>query len=53
MAELQYVLEGLLLVGMAGGIGSLLVWILETITAEGYVPKKERKRRAALLKAKK
>jgi hypothetical protein len=50
MAELQHILEGLALLSVTGFIGSLLIHVLETITAPGYVPKKERLRRAALEK---
>jgi hypothetical protein len=53
MADVQHILEGLALISVTGFIGSLLIHVLETITAPGYVPKKERIRRAKLLKNKK
>jgi hypothetical protein len=50
MAELQPILEGITLIAMAGLIGSLFIHVIDTITEPGYVPKKERKRLAALEK---
>lgn len=48
MAEIQSILEGFILIGIAGIIGSLMIHIVDTISAPGYVPKKERLRRKAL-----
>jgi hypothetical protein len=47
--DIQHFLMGISALGVAGLIGSLGIHILDIITRPGYVPKKERLRRAALL----
>jgi hypothetical protein len=51
MAETNFILEGILMVALVGTIASICLHVLETITEDGYVPKKERLRRAALLES--
>lgn len=51
MAETNFILEGILMIGLVGLIASIFIHVLDTITSPGYVPKKERMRRAALLES--
>ena len=53
LMESGVIAQGILTIAMLGLVCSLMIHVLETITADGYVPRKERLRRKALLDSQK